>query len=751
MKVTFLTLMFLALGSAFAKDKTITKVVKLLQDMLDKSKVQGDEEKTIYAKFKCYCDQSEAEKNEAVADNTKLISLLESEVEELQGSNGELSSKCPDLKASKAANKVQRSEAKSIRDKEHKKYIADTTDFEQAIGQMEQAIRTLTEVGADQTKSTGADNKQFMAGKGASLLSLQASMQSALSAAEAFMDKKQYQSVTSFIQAPFTGTYTSQSGAVMGIIKNMRDTFKANLAAAIAAEESQLKSYNAYMEVKTEAYNDMSEEYNAAQEDLGDNDQTLSTKRSQLDQAEKEKDNDEEFLEKLLPMCKAKGESYQERKLLRANEEVAIAQAISILDSDEAFATFGGVSATSTGQAGNLQFLQVVRKHFPGVSDEDVREVMQRLLRRASAGRNAPRLAAVISTLQAQNPFDSVIDEIDKMVKVIAEEGKADKDKLDWCNAERKENKATLKEKNAEILKLDGKIDKLDRQIEDPVKGLKAQIEGTEQSLRENHEGQVTETAERQEANKAYQSDVKNLVAAEALLNNAINVLKAYYDKFDSLLQSREDPTPPTTWDQSGKGNVDGYKGQSGGGNSAITMLEFILKETKVEEAEAHKEEESGQHEFEDSMTALKKEESKQEKSLGDLQGKLATAEEDLLGAEEDLKATTKDKEATEDYLDKIRPGCDFITSSFDLRNKNRKTEKAALEKAKSTLKGSPAYKTAVAEAHVESFGKCIITADDGKLSGPCAKDEAHVKCKACQADVTIPGYCAGHKGTKGC
>jgi len=747
MKITSLALLFLTLSSAVAEnsmgDKTITKVVKLLQDMLDKSKVQGEDEKTIYAKFKCYCDQSEAEKNKAVADNTKLISLLESEIEELQGSNGELSSKSADLKAAKAQNKAQRGEAKSIRDKEHKKYIADTTDFEQAIGQMEQAIRTLTEVGADQTKSTGADNKQFMAGKGASLLSLQASMQSALSAAEAFMDKKQYQSVTSFIQAPFTGTYTSQSGAVMGIIKNMRDTFKANLAAAIAAEEAQLKSFNAYMEVKTEAYNDMSEEYDAAQEDLGDNDKTLGAKRSQLDQAEKEKANDEEFLEKLLPMCKAKGESFQERKLLRANEEVAIAQAVSILDSDEAFATFGGVSATS--------FLQTVNKHFPGVSDEDVREVMQRLLRRAAGGRTAPRLAAVISTLQANNPFDSVIDEIDKMVKVIGEEGKADKDKLDWCNSERKENKATLKEKNAEILKLDGKIDKLNRQIDDPEKGLKAQIEGTEQSLRENHEGQVTETAERQEANKAYQSDVKNLVAAQALLHNAIKVLKGYYDKFDSLLQSHEDPTPPTTWDQSGKGNVDGYGGQSGKGNSAITMLEFILKESKAEETDAHKEEESSQHAFEDSMTALKSEEAKSEKSLGNLQRNLATAEEDLLGAEEDLKATTKDKEATEDYLDKIRPGCDFITSTFDLRTKNRKTEKAALGKAKSTLKGSPAYKAAVAEAHVESFGKCITTADDGKLSGPCAKDEAHVKCKACQADVTIPGYCAGHKGTKGC
>ena len=51
-------------------------------------------------------------------------------------------------------------------------------------------------------------------------------------------------------------------------------------------------------------------------------------------------------------------------------------------------------------------------------------------------------------------------------------------------------------------------------------------------------------------------------------------------------------------------------------------------------------------------------------------------------------------------------------------------------------------YKTAVNAATVESYGDC---------KEPCVEDESHVKCKACMADVTIPAYCAGHEGTKGC
>merc|ERR1719379_3117640 len=141
-------------------------------------------------------------------------------------------------------------------------------------------------------------------------------------------------------------------------------------------------------------------------------------------------------------------------------------------------------------------------------------------------------------------------------------------------------------------------------------------------------------------------------------------------------------------------------------------------------------------------MTDLKKQEAKSEKLLASLQEDLAEKEKDLIEAQDDLKATTEDKEEIEAYLEKIKPGCDFITKNFDLREKNRATEKAALEKARKLIKGTPAYKSAVAEATVESYGDC---------KKPCVADKEDVKCKACMADVTIPGYCAGHEGTKGC
>merc|ERR1719460_2938423 len=174
-----------------SQDRTITKVVKLLQDMLDKSKKEGDEERVIYAKFKCYCDTSEAKKKASIEKLTEQIALLESDIEEIQGATGGLSEECADLKAKMADNKAAREEAQTIRDKENKAFEAEEKDLTQAIKQMKAALEVLAKVGADQTASTGADNKQFMAGHDASLLSLQTQVQAALSSASALMNEDQ--------------------------------------------------------------------------------------------------------------------------------------------------------------------------------------------------------------------------------------------------------------------------------------------------------------------------------------------------------------------------------------------------------------------------------------------------------------------------------------------------------------------------------------------------------------------------------
>ena len=72
-------------------DSTITKVVKLLQEMLDKSKEDGTNDRTVYARFKCYCDTTTAKKTKAIEETTAAIEGAEAQLEDLRAQNTKLS------------------------------------------------------------------------------------------------------------------------------------------------------------------------------------------------------------------------------------------------------------------------------------------------------------------------------------------------------------------------------------------------------------------------------------------------------------------------------------------------------------------------------------------------------------------------------------------------------------------------------------------------------------------------------------
>merc|ERR1711972_1298595 len=114
-------------------------------------------------------------------------------------------------------------------------------------------------------------------------------------------------------------------------------------------------------------------------------------------------------------MCAAKAKEYDNRVMMRANEEAALSEAIAILNSDAAFAAFGKVDATSVG------FLQV------GMKQLSPKEIASRKQSAQSALRGAPnsgRASKILALLAANNPFTIVLKEIQKMIDLIAEEGK---------------------------------------------------------------------------------------------------------------------------------------------------------------------------------------------------------------------------------------------------------------------------------------------------------------------------------------
>jgi len=789
-----------------AGDRTITKVVKLLQEMLDKSKADGERDTELFAKYKCYCDINAADKTKAIADNSEAIQLLSGEISSLQAENGKLSVENAELEMQIADNERARATADSLRSKAGEDFRSEESDMENAIGQMGQAIDTLAAIGADQTAATSADHEKFMA-KSASFIKLNSDVKGALKAASVLLSPKERRSVAAFLQAPFTGTYTAQSGEIVGILKNMRDTFKSNLASARAAESASTEAHTKFTKVKTDEFDRAKASFNEKDTTLGSNDNSLSTKKEQRADAETSKASDEEFLAKLLNLCAAKTKQYEDRKMIRANEEAAIAQAQSILNGDAAFDNFGSTDATSTGSTGFVQMsMRTVRL--------SVVEQVEHMLVKIAKKHKSLKLARVAAHLKEGNPLEKVVKEIENMIDLIAKEEVADDEQKAWCDSEREENHSQKSEKTTNINELNGQVTSHTETLDSEVDGLRKQLSDEEATLAQNQKDQAEEIADRKLSNAAYQKNIGNLVQAQTTLKKATAVLRKFYDwlhaktgphhyekkagkdssgsnikripaastedleescsadpacvgfnsdgwlksavvaddklfdasgdlyvkVFDSenpvLLQhQREEPAPPEAFE-----NESGDQTEKGG--DVMGMLEFIMSEAAEEEKTAHENEEESQHDFEDTMTDLKSQEKTSQETIASLENQVAAKVKELEQANQDLAKTKEEKVAIEQYILKIKPGCDFITENLDTRKENRASETSALNTAIDKLKDTPAYKSAAAAAERDALGEC---------ADRCVPDRETVACMACLAGTSVAGYCAGHEGEAGC
>merc|ERR1719223_485932 len=359
--------------------------------------------------------------------------------------------------------------------------------------------------------------------EGASLLKLRANVKQALVAARTFVTPQQRQKALAFIQSPFAGSYSSQSGEVFGILSTMKETFEENLKAAQATELAAIAAHEKFMKTKKEDYDAMKKSYESKQTMMTDNDGTLGEKKTML-------------------------EEFERRNAFRVQEQAAITKAIAILDNDRAFQTFGEVKATSEGKTG---FFLQLSAAVTSPADDARRLAIRSLL---GSPRRSARLMRVATLLSSGNAFTKVLQAIEKMKELIVEEAKVDKEQFDWCKSERTENNEKKDKKQEEIEDLEAGIAELEKTIDDPETGLKVMIKETEESLEENSKSQSDETKTRREENVLYQKRVANTAEAVEMLQVGLATLEQFYEDLkkkeesEELIQCREEPEPPKTW-----------------------------------------------------------------------------------------------------------------------------------------------------------------------------------------------------------
>merc|ERR1719331_2363848 len=215
------------------------------------------------------------------------------------------------------------------------------------------------------------------------------------------------------------------------------------------------------IKVMEEEYDDMSALPEKRKKEVGEASELVSRTSSEMNTAQERLSDDQEFLASLTNRC--------------AKEKAAIAEAIAVLNSDEAFATFGTVGATSTGSTG--AFIQTSEVNQ---NEQKVRATAAAALARTSKKLHSVRLARIAMALSSKdkvsNPFTKVLENINGTIDLIDAEEADDAQKLATCNSEQDINFAKRDAKKEKMDELTATIGEL----EISAKNSRKQIAETE-------------------------------------------------------------------------------------------------------------------------------------------------------------------------------------------------------------------------------------------------------------------------------
>merc|ERR1711972_1235057 len=143
-----------------------------------------------------------------------------------------------------------------------------------------------------------------------------------------------------FIQAPedyfdasptFKQSYAPQSGEIFGILRQMKETFEANLSDAQKEEMASQKAYEDLKAAKEAEIGAGQAQIDTKTQELADTDQKLAQSKEDVTDTKNSLSADEQFLMMLKEKCQMTDKEWEERQKARQEEMSAVSKALAIL------------------------------------------------------------------------------------------------------------------------------------------------------------------------------------------------------------------------------------------------------------------------------------------------------------------------------------------------------------------------------------------------------------------------------------
>lgn len=664
----------------------IRKIVTLMQNMQKEIEAEGVKEKELFDKFMCFCSANTGDLGKAEEDAKAKAEEMAAKLKSEEAEKSQIEQELVDHKTDRETAKSDLAEATTLREKEATEFAAMKADSETNIAAMASAIPAI------EKGMSGAALLQIPAGQRVRKL------------VESFtnMDPMDRRNALAFLeQGSNAEEFSTGSGEILGILKQMKEEMEGNLASAVEDEAKAVEGFNSLQASKETEIEVATEAIETKTARSGELAVSVVQTKDALDDAKEEIENAGKYAEQLAAQCATKEKEMAARVKARAEEIKAIGEAISILNDDDALDVFKKTAAASLVQQPTL---------------------LQRSSHRASKAKTAQAMLARIANkyqsvpvklmlytlnsklkLKSKGGMEEVVKMIDDMVVLLGKQQKEDDTAIEAC---KEEFDVAEDEEKAAKTKLE-QLSAAQTEQQDAITGLMEEIGALKKGIESLDYSVAEATEQRKEEHAEYIETVQLNEAAIGLVGKAKKKLEAFYSPkaaaasaasasfiqavsfvqvrshldSDALFDVAPPPPPPETFSGEVKKN-EKSAGVMGMMDDIVRDLEMDVKDAEYDEKTAAKEygelmADSQATRAADSQAIVDKTASKAE-----LEGKLMETKEARAGSAEDVKLAA----AT---ISDLHGSCDFIMQNYDMRKEARANEIDSLKNAKAVLSGA--------------------------------------------------------------
>merc|ERR1719160_727626 len=269
------------------------------------------------------------------------------------------------------------------------------------------------------------------------------------------------------------------------------------------------------MSAKTKEINALTKEIESKTSRVGELGVELVTLKEDLDDTTKSLIEDEAFIKDLVKSCATKEDEWAVRQKLRAEELLAIADTIKILNDDDALELFKKTLPTpsllqfkTNGKAIKQRTLVALQQANQG----DKQDVRINLISLALKGKKVS--------------FEKVLKMIDDMVTLLGKEQQDDNDKKEYCEKMIDQTEDNLKELELSVSDLGKAI----ADYKESIATLAEEIEALEDGIKALDKQVAEATEDRKEEHEDNTQTLANDNAAKEIIGVAKNRLNKFYN-----------------------------------------------------------------------------------------------------------------------------------------------------------------------------------------------------------------------------